>query len=83
MSIQPKHRCTLEEYFDLEIKSEAKYEYRNGEVYELSGVSPAHGLIEVNLPFHLKSQLRGRSCRGFPRTCASKCQPRRPIAILT
>lgn len=66
MSSAPQHLYTLEEYFALELASEIKYEYWNGEVFAMSGVSPAYGLIQVNLITQLKSQLRGRSCLIFP-----------------
>lgn len=65
MSTQPQHRYTLEEYFALEQASEAKYEYWQGEVYAMSGASPAHVQIQVNLITLLRSQLRGRPCRIF------------------
>jgi Uma2 family endonuclease len=65
MSTQPQHRYTLEEYFALEQASEAKYEYWQGEVYAMSGASPVHVQIQVNLITLLRSQLRGRPCRIF------------------
>lgn len=58
MSAQPKLRYTLEDYFELERTSEARYEYWNGEVFDMSGVSHKHALIEVNLTFSLASLLR-------------------------
>lgn len=65
MSIQPKHRYTLEEYFELERTSEIKYEYWNGEVFAMSGASPEHEAVLVNLITHLRNQARGRSCHVF------------------
>lgn len=65
MSTQPQRRYTLEEYFALEHASEAKYEYWQGEVYAMSGASPAHVQIQINLITLLRSQLRGRPCRIF------------------
>jgi Uma2 family endonuclease len=66
MSIQPQQRYTLEEYFALEQASEARYEYWQGKVFAMSGASPAHGQIQVNLITLLRSQLRGRPCRILP-----------------
>ena len=66
MSTQPQRRYTLEEYFAIERTSEARYEYWHGEVYAMSGASPAHAQIQVNLITLLRTQLRGRSCRVFP-----------------
>jgi Uma2 family endonuclease len=65
MSAQTKPRYTLEEYFELERKSEERFEFWNGEVFCMSGVSPEHDQIESNLNFHLRAKLSGRSCRVF------------------
>ena len=65
MSAQTKPRYTLEEYFELERKSEERYEYWNGEVFCMSGVSPEHDQIESNFNFHLRAKLAGRNCRVF------------------
>lgn len=65
MSAQTKPRYTLEEYFELERKSEERFEYWNGEVFCMSGVSPEHDQIESNLNFHLRAKLAGRNCRVF------------------
>ena len=66
MSVQVKPRYTLEEYFELERTSEERYEYFNGEVFCLSGVSPNHAQIESNLITMLNNRLRERGCRVFP-----------------
>src|SRR5918912_2068585 len=65
MSAQAQPRYTLDEYFELERKSEERYEYWNGEVFCMSGLSPEHDQIESNLNFHLRAKLRGRGCRIF------------------
>jgi Uma2 family endonuclease len=65
MSTQPQRHFTLEEYFALEHASEVKYEYWQGDVLAMSGASPAHVQIQVNLIALLRSQLRGRPCRLF------------------
>jgi Uma2 family endonuclease len=65
MSAQTKPRYTLEEYFELERKSEERFEYWDGEIFCMSGVSPEHDQIESNLNFHLRARLTGRSCRVF------------------
>lgn len=61
-----KQHYTLEEYFELERMSEERYEFWNGEVFDMSGVSEAHGQIEVNLIVHLNPRISGRGCRIFP-----------------
>ena len=60
-----KQHHTLEEYFELERRSEERYEYWHGEVFCMSGVSPEHDQIESNAVFHLRSRLTGRPCRVF------------------
>jgi Uma2 family endonuclease len=66
MSSQPQHKYTLEEYFALELASEEKYEFWNGEVFCMSGVSLAHSQIESNLVSGLRNQLDAHGCRVFP-----------------
>lgn len=66
MSSQPKQYCTLEEYFDLELASEEKYEFWNGEVFCMSGASLAHNQISLNTGTQLDMQLRKRECQVFP-----------------
>ncbi len=65
MAANPERRYTLEEYFELERKSEERFEFRGGEVFCMSGVSPEHDQIESNLNYHLRRKLAGRSCRAF------------------
>jgi Uma2 family endonuclease len=65
MSIQPRRRYTLEEYFALELASEEKYEYFDGEVFNMSGGSPAHEEILGNIYAALKSRAREKGCRVF------------------
>ncbi|HYH85213.1 MAG TPA: Uma2 family endonuclease [Pyrinomonadaceae bacterium] len=66
MSTHPRRRYTLEEYFALELASEEKYEYFDGEVYAMSGGSRDHEQIIGNLLVSLRTELRGRSCRVYP-----------------
>jgi Uma2 family endonuclease len=65
MAANIERHYTLEEYFELEKKSEERYEYLNGEVFCMSGVSPEHDQIESNSAFYLRSKLTGRKCRIF------------------
>jgi Uma2 family endonuclease len=66
MATQPRRRYTLEEYFALELAEEAKYEYFDGEVLNMSGASPAHEQIVANLIVSLSYRLRGRGCHVYP-----------------
>ena len=65
MSAVSKQKCTLEEYLELDRNSDERLEYRDGEVFSMSGVSKEHDQIEGNLYFHLRSHLAGRNCRVF------------------
>ena len=65
MTALPKQQHTLEEYLELDAKSEARLEYWDGEVFDMSGVSEQHNEIEVNLIAHLSPQLRSKGCRLF------------------
>ncbi len=66
MSTQPKQYYTLEEYFALELASNEKYEFWNGEVFCMSGASLAHNQIAINIGTEARMQLRERGCQVFP-----------------
>lgn len=66
MSSQLKEHYTLEEYFALELASEEKYEFWNGEVFCMTGASLAHNRISVNVVAEAHSQLSERGCQVFP-----------------
>jgi Uma2 family endonuclease len=66
MSSQPTHKYTLEEYFALELASEERYEFWNGEVFSMSGASLAHNQIARNIGTKLDTELRARGCQSFP-----------------
>ena len=63
----PKEKIeyTLEEYLELDHESEEKIEFWNGHVFTLAGASDAHDRIQGNLYFHLRTKLRGKTCRVF------------------
>ena len=65
MSAQPKLKYTLEEYLELDRHSEERLEYWDGEVFSMSGVSPNHNQIEINLTLALGPELLPRGCRIF------------------
>lgn len=45
----PNKIYTLEEYLDLDFKTDAKYEFFDGKLVEISGVHYNHALIEINV----------------------------------
>lgn len=65
MTALPQKRYTLEEYIELDKNSEEKYEYFDGEVFAMSGGSPDHSRISVNVCNALTQKLRGRQCEAF------------------
>ena len=63
---QTKERIyTPEEYLELEIASETRHEYRNGEIIEMTGGTPNHNDLASNLIVSLKTALRGKPYRVF------------------
>lgn len=66
MTAVPNRKMSLEEYFEFDKNSEGRFEYFDGEVFELSGVSVQHADIEANLIALLKRELDGRDCRVNP-----------------
>ncbi len=58
-------RYTPEEYLELERKAAFKSEYRNGDITAMSGTSPEHNTIALNLASEVRAQLRGRDCNVF------------------
>lgn len=65
MAAHPKRKYTLEEYFDLERSANERFEYWNGDIYSMSGVSEEHDQIETNSVILIGNKLRGRPCRVF------------------
>ncbi len=66
MSAVPKEKYTLAEYFDLDKNAEGNFEYFDGEIFEMSGVSPNHATIEVNLITKFSPRANNKGCRVFP-----------------
>ncbi|MGO9837272.1 MAG: Uma2 family endonuclease [Polyangiaceae bacterium] len=58
----PKHRVSSAEYLALERAGEAKHELVNGEIVAMSGASPVHNLITMNLGWRLGELLAAKPC---------------------
>ena len=65
MTPDPVRKMTLEEYFEFDKSAEGNFEYFNGEIFEMSGVSIPHLTIELNLAEKLNPQMRAKGCRAF------------------
>jgi Uma2 family endonuclease len=61
-SAAKKTYVTSAEYLAIERAATYKSEYRDGQIYAMSGVSRPHSLIATNLARHLANQLEGREC---------------------
>jgi len=56
---------TVDEYLELEIASDLRNEYRNGEIIPMTGGTPNHNDISGNLYLLLKPLLKGKEFRIF------------------
>ncbi len=56
---------TREEYLELEVASKERHEYVNGEIRPMTGGTPDHNELAINLAALLKSALRGKPYRIF------------------
>lgn len=62
---QPIKQYTVEEYLEMERKSQIKHEYYRGEIFAMSGASLSHNRIQVNFIGETRAFLKGKSCDVF------------------
>lgn len=60
-----KSKFTIEEYLQMELTSQAKHEYYQGEIFAMSGPKVPHNIIAGNMFGELRQRLKGQSCRPF------------------
>lgn len=66
MVVQTDHKTyTVEEYLELEIASETRSEYRNGEIIQMTGGTPTHNRISGNLYIALSLALKQKPYEVF------------------
>src|SRR3954451_10584601 len=65
MAADPKAFLTVQEYLDLERRSETKYEYVDGTIVAMVGASPNHNRIQTNLMVNLYPSVDPRGCEVF------------------
>ena len=65
MTAIPAVKMTLEEYLEFDYQAESRFEYRSGEVIEMSGGSPEHSLIASQIGFLLRSKLNNKGCSVY------------------
>src|SRR5450631_3237926 len=62
----PQRKYTLDEYWRLaEALPERKYEYVDGDIRMMTGGSPAHGQIAMNIAIAFGLGLRGKECNIY------------------
>lgn len=64
-SLAVRHRCSLEEYAELEKSSEERLEFFEGGIRNMAGALPTHEEIVADIITELKNNLRGKNCRVF------------------
>ena len=77
MNAISKTQMTFEEYLEFDRNSEERWEYFDGEVYSMSGVSRNHDQIQVNLIMTLGALARKKGCRVF----SSDMRVRVPVSM--
>lgn len=60
---QQPRRYTVEEYLALEVQSETKHEYFDGEIFAMAGADISHNWIGLNFAASFRQALRGRLCK--------------------
>jgi len=63
VSLRPKTRLTIAEYLEMELASEEKHEFYDGEIYAMGGASFSHALVAGNVARQLGAQLSRKPCR--------------------
>ncbi len=63
MSVVPRRRLTLEEYFAIERAAPYKSEFFDGEMFAMAGATSVHNIIKSNLEGELYGRLKGGPCR--------------------
>lgn len=59
---QKSDYISVEEYYEIERTAQARSDYLDGEMFNMSGGTTAHSVIKVNLVASLHNQLKGKPC---------------------
>ncbi len=60
-----RQKLSIDEFLEMEEKSDVRHEFHKGEIYSMSGPKVDHIRIVVNLTAILKGKLRGSGCEVF------------------
>ncbi len=66
---------TVDEWRELELQSEIKYEYIDGQVYAMAGGTLDHSFAAVNVVALLNRALERRPCRAYNSDAAARLSP--------
>ena len=58
-------QMTLEEYLEFDYNAEGRYEYFDGEVFEMSGGSLEHSLLGSQIGYLLRRELNSKGCSVY------------------
>jgi Uma2 family endonuclease len=61
----PDYFISVSEYLEIELSSEIRHEYFEGEIFAMAGASEEHNLIAGNLYSIIRQKLKGGACRVF------------------
>ncbi|MEK8016928.1 MAG: Uma2 family endonuclease [Candidatus Parabeggiatoa sp.] len=76
MSAQPQSvYITPQEYLTIEHEAEYKSEYFDGEIFAMSGASPKHNQITINVSAEIQTQFKKRPCRVYSNDMRVKVSP--------
>ncbi len=66
MEATASHRdMSWEDFLAWEEGREGRFEYIQGEVFDMTGTTDRHNIVAMNLAFWLRQQLRGTPCHTF------------------
>lgn len=63
-ALRQHHECTLDEYFEVELQSTVRFEFRGGAILAMSGGSWRHDDVSLAVGAALRRRFRG-TCRAF------------------
>ena len=72
---EPKPRFTVDEYLEMERKSEDRHIYLDGEIFAMAGESQSHGRVTVNLVKITATQLEGGPCEPYTKDVKVRSGP--------
>ena len=65
MTEQPKIKLSVEQYLEIDRKSQHRHEFYNGEMFDMSEASRKHNIVIKNLMISLENFLSGKKCNPF------------------